>query len=267
MAKKSILLLVFGLTTVFLSSNSFAEELITFQKPSSSSERGEYESHAVLVAKHQATLSSEFPGKINSLSVKPSESFEPGDVLISFDCDLQKAELEKVEAELNSAKVAYQSATKLDELQSISHLEVVQAKSHYYKALAEVSKLNTVVKACVIKAPFKGQVIETLVHIHETIKPGDPLLTIVDNSELTVRLFVPSDWLQWITPGTVFTVQFKELNHPFEATVTKIGAKVDAASQTVSLFAKLNNPEPQLIGGMSGIALFKRKKLDDHKEK
>lgn len=213
--------------------------------------------YALLSPKNQATLSSEINAKIIEIPVKDAENFKQGETLIQLDCRTFNAELQKAVAEETSTEIGSESAHQLEELDSGSTVEVAEAKAAHHKAVAEVARLKAVVSHCSIKAPYDGEVKNILVHSHEVVQPSQPLIEIVDNKHFEVKLFVPSPWLKWLKVGSSFQVHFDEIGQTFPAVVSKLGAQVDAASQTIKVYGNLEKTSPRLIAGMSGEATFK----------
>ena len=75
-------------------------------------------------------------------------------------------------------------------------------------------------------------------------------------SELELDLIVPSNWLRWVNRGTTFIFSVDELGQEYKARVTRLGAKVDAVSQTIKLTGSFVVRPQSVLAGMSGTATF-----------
>jgi len=212
--------------------------------------------YVIIQPSDQATFSSETAASVAKLSVKEGSHFQIGDVLLELDCRLQQAELKKAQAQQKASAMAEKSAIKLKSYGAISEFELVKASSDAQIANAEVDKLNAVVEKCTIKAPFNGSVAEIMIHPHESVKPGDPLLKIVNTEALEFEIQVPSAWLQWLHIGTVFNVHLHEVNKTISAKVTLIDPQIEPVSQSVKVTSVITQPDPTLLPGMSGQASF-----------
>jgi len=73
-----------------------------------------------------------------------------------------------------------------------------------------------------------------------------------------VELIVPSAWLVWLKPGQRFDLRVDETGATLPGEVVLPGAKVDPASQSVKVTAKLTGDgvPPGMVAGMSGTAVF-----------
>jgi RND family efflux transporter MFP subunit len=225
--------------------------------------------YVILRPSDQVTFSSETNAMVAEINVNEGSAFHAGDVLLTLDCRVQDADLKKAQAQFDAADMANQSANKLKKYGAISSFELVQAKSQQEMAKAEVDKLKAIVEKCVIIAPFNGAVSALIVHTHESVKPGDPLLKIVNTENLTFQLQVPSAWLMWLHINSLFNVHINETNKTIPAKITKINPQIDSVSQTVKIEGEITIPDSSLLPGMSGQAQFPdnplNKKLNSQK--
>jgi membrane fusion protein (multidrug efflux system) len=222
--------------------------------------------YVVIQPSDQATFSSETVASVASIPLKEGSSFHTGDVLLVLDCRLQTADLNKSKAQYDAASMALQSAVKLQSYGSISNFELTKARTDQQIAKADVDKLKAIVDKCIIKAPFNGSIADIMVHTNETVKPGDPLLKIVNTENLELEMQIPSQWLKWLHIGTSFFIHVNELNSKITATVTKINPEIDSISQTVKIFGAITNPSSDLRPGMSGQAIFPDNPADKLKQ-
>ena len=86
--------------------------------------------------------------------------------------------------------------------------------------------------------------------------PDAPLVNLVGDGPLKLRLNVPSTYLRQLKSGTAFDVAVNETGKTYAAKVTAINARVDAVAQTVELEARIEGRPPELLAGMSGVARF-----------
>ncbi|HLA36129.1 MAG TPA: efflux RND transporter periplasmic adaptor subunit [Rhodocyclaceae bacterium] len=207
-------------------------------------------------AQQQTVLSAEIAAKLISLPLKEGDSFHAGQALASFDCAIYRAQLGKVEATAEAARQTLKVNRRLAELNSISTLEVDQSAAKLKETEAESSAVRVTLSKCTVSAPFSGRVAKVHAEPHQFVAQGKPLLDIVDNKRLEVRLIAPSKWLAWLTKGTRFTVHVEELNRSFPANVTRLGARIDPVNQSVSLVGEMIGRADNLLPGMSGWATF-----------
>ncbi len=207
---------------------------------------------AQLSPRRYTTVAAEIGAKINRINVVEGGRFMSGQTLVSFDCSLQQAQLQKAKAALAAADRTFSANKRLAELNSIGKVELEVSEAEANKARAEVSLMNISLGKCHIAAPFNGRVAEQRVREQQYVQPGQPLLEILDDSVLELEFIVPSRWLVWLKPGQGFQVAIDETGKVYPAKVQRIGARVDPVSQSVKLSAVIDGKFNDLIAGMSG---------------
>ena len=214
------------------------------------------ESRALVVASQEAVLSSELAARINSISVKEMERFRKGDLLIQFDCSLYEAQKDVVRANENSALIKLKSDEQMLQMRSIGKYELELSISEYEKAKSELRIAELNVERCEIRAPFDGAVEEVVVNAFESIQPQVELMKIIKTDVLELEMVVSSEWVSWLTIGHPITVYIDEIKEEFNASISGIGANVDAVSQTIQLKGTITNASSALLPGMSGRVVF-----------
>ena len=214
------------------------------------------ESRALVVASQEAILSSELAARIENIAVKEMQRFKKGDLLIQFDCSLYEAQKDVVSANANSALIKLKSDEQMLQMRSIGKYELELSISEYEKAKSELRIAELNVERCQIKAPFDGAVEEIVVNTFETIQPQVELMKIIQTEVLELEMVVSSEWISWLKIGHPIKVYIDEIQKEFNATISGIGANVDAVSQTIQLKGTITDTSPALLPGMSGRVVF-----------
>lgn len=218
--------------------------------------RTDNQARGILVAIDQATLSSDLPGRIVEMPFKEGEAFKKGDILVRFDCAIYQAQLSASQAATRAAEAELNQNQQLAQLKSVGKHAVALSAAHLAQAQAESQVYQIQVNRCRISAPFDGQVVKRRAQTYESVAQGAPLLDIVNNRHLEINLLVSSRLLSVLTPGLTFTFTPDETGKPLQATVTRLGARIDESSQTLGLSGSLTHPDQSLMAGMSGTAQF-----------
>jgi RND family efflux transporter MFP subunit len=224
--------------------------------PASTAPRTEAQARGVLRARQQATLSSELAGRVLELPYAEGQSFDTGAVLARFDCAAYEAQMRAADAAARAAQQQLAQTERLAALNSVGEFDVAIAQSRRAEAQAQAQVYRVQVGRCTLKAPFAGQVVSREVQPFESVASGAPLLSIVDNSALEIHLLVPSRWVSRLQPGTPFSFIPDETGQPLQASVSRLGARIDEGSQTLLLIAELPADSKGLLAGMSGTARF-----------
>ena len=184
------------------------------------------------------------------------ERFKKGDLLIKFDCSLYEAQKDVVRANENSALIKLKSDEQMLQMRSIGKYELELSISEYEKAKSELRIAELNVERCEIRAPFDGAVEEVVVNAFESIQPQVELMKIIKTDVLELEMVVSSEWVSWLTIGHPITVYIDEIQEEFNASISGIGANVDAVSQTIQLKGTITNASSALLPGMSGRVVF-----------
>lgn len=216
------------------------------------------EARALFQPLEKAAISSEIGAQITALPFRSGESFKKGDLLVKFDCRLVDARVTIARAQLKADLKMLENKIHLKKLNSVGELEIELATAAYEKSKGELDVVRHQREKCTIKAPFSGRLVQAEVNAYETVAPGDPLLEILNDTELEVALVVPSGWLSWMKIGQAFQVRVDETGKQYNGTVSQLGATIDPVSQTISIYGKLDTAISinEIISGMSGTAVF-----------
>jgi len=222
------------------------------------STHSEHSTYASLSPVYEAALSSPMTGMIERINFHPGDAFTQGQVLIQFNCEEINLKADRAQAELNAADAVLKSTEDLVKLNSASQVELAKATSQYNIAKAEFAISQYQQGQCQLKAPYDGEVVSQAAKANETVKIDDPVIEIVNNRDLEVKMYIPSDWLTEINVGAKFTLTLVEIkNKTFEGIIDKIVRRIDPASQSVLIYGRLLLKDKQtLFAGMSGIATF-----------
>lgn len=205
-----------------------------------------------LVAVNYTTLSAELPAKIDRIAVKEGERFKEGQQLVTFDCVIQRAQVDEANTVLAQAEKARNVYKRLLELNSTGALEAEKSAADAAVAQAKLNSARAVASKCGINAPFSGRVVEQKARAFQYVQIGQPILEILDDSSLNAEFIVPSSIVNSLKVGTGVQIAVDETRKFYSAKITRIGAKVDAVSHSVKVTAEIRGDAPELMAGMTG---------------
>ncbi len=205
----------------------------------------------------ETTLASQMVGRISALNGSLGASVAKGRVLVSFDCSEGDAKLQMAQAESAMAKETLETKQRLRKLEAAGDMEVSLAAAAADRALAAIAVARVQVAQCSVLAPFSGRIVKLHVKPFQGVTLGTPLIEMVSDGPLKLRLNVPSKLLRSLRVGTPFEVDIEETAKTYLAKVTAINARVDAVAQTLELEARIEGRPGGLLAGMTGIARFK----------
>lgn len=213
--------------------------------------------HGVVQSAQEAVIASRMTALVTALPLDAGQSFGRGQLLASFDCSQQRAQLTAASAAATAYRKTYDTNVELDHYKAIGTNEVGVSKANLGKADAEAQAIRAGLGQCAIYAPFAGTVVERQAHAHDVAAPGQPLMRIQGAGDLKVELIIPSAWLIWAKPGTPFTFAVDETGGQIAGRIARLGASVDPVSKTMRVTGAID-VQAGVLPGMSGTAHFKQ---------
>jgi RND family efflux transporter MFP subunit len=209
-----------------------------------------------VTARSTATIAAPMAGQLVEFPASDGDAIAQGQVLARFNCAQQEATTARAHAELVKRQDILSTQKSLKALNAYSKADYVVAQNDVELAKADLALAQTAVDNCTIHAPFNGRVASAPVRNYQFVQAGAPLLDIVDDHDLELEFIVPSIWLAWLKIGALSSVQVSETQKSYDAKITRISGKVDAASQTIKIYGRIDGDTSDLLPGMSGTAHF-----------
>ena len=231
--------------------------VVIFTELASAQELDNLQVRVVVDSRLQTTLASQIPARIQQMPMDEGDRFQQGQLLVAMDCEILLAEQQKAVMELEAAQETYTANIRMGEF-ATSKVEVAISAANVKRAEAQSHVMAAKVRMCNIFATFAGRVVKRQANAYQHVSEGDPLLEILDDKNLRLRLFTPSNWLRWLRPRAKFLVTIDETGQQYSAHITTFGARVDPASQTIEILAAFDSNSGELLAGMSGTAQFTR---------
>jgi multidrug efflux pump subunit AcrA (membrane-fusion protein) len=173
-----------------------------------------------------------------------------------MDCGESDARRKMADAELAAAIETLSTKRKLREMDAAGEMEIKLAVAAADKARGAVALARSQTAYCSVIAPFNGRVARLYVKNFQGVNVGAPLIDLVSDGPLKLRLNIPSTSLRQVREGSPFEVIVLETGKTYPARVSAINSRVDAVSQTVEIEGRLQGTPAELLPGMSGTARF-----------
>jgi membrane fusion protein, multidrug efflux system len=207
----------------------------------------------------QATVATNEPMLVLTVTVRDGDHFKRGDLLVAFDCDRQIAERGAAKAAMREVELNLETSMRLDQFKAIGKNDVRIAEQRRDRASFELAALDARLRECRFEAPFDGRVADILVRPFERTAAQRPYITIVSSGELEIETIVPSNLLADLAIGSRFEFRIDELGGlAASARVKAIGAAVDPVSKTARVLGEFDAVVGGILTGMSGTISLKK---------
>lgn len=220
----------------------------------------------VLFPFREAILSTQIDGVVVKYNFRGGERFKKSDVLLKLDDkkynnDLQRMRSLMKEAELNAnyTKQKWEDNKRLFKEDLQSEIEVIKSEldakvgaERYQTAQINYADALLQLAFCTIRAPFDGTVEKLLTREFETVRSGQPLISIIDDNQLLAVMNLPTAELPKIKIGIPVTFKVHENGRVVTGSVFEIAGRADHRSETIEIKVLIDNAEHHFSAGMSG---------------
>ena len=197
------------------------------------------------------TVANEASGIIKSIDFENGVNVKCGDLLVSLDARVEKANLKAKEVQLPAIESDYKRLNRLFQKGSVSSQKVDNANSKYQTLLADIESLKATIDQKEIRAPFSGIVGIRAVSLGQYLQVGSNIVRLEDISSMKLRFTIPQDQLSKIKIGQKVRVNVDAYpNDLFEGRISAIEPAVFYQSGLVQVQATIPNNHDLLRSGM-----------------
>nr|CAD6412146.1 efflux RND transporter periplasmic adaptor subunit [Rhizobium sp. Q54] len=186
---------------------------------------------------------------IEQILVSAGDKVAKGQVLARLDDDEQLIARDRAQVALRSATERSQS---LSNLRSVSRLDVLDAQIAEETAKLELATAELNLKRREIVAPIDGVAGIVAANVGDNVTTQTAIVTIDDRSSLLVDFWAPERFATAIAVG--HPVEATSIARPgdvFTGVVHAIDNRIDPASRTIRIRARIDNPDDKLRAGMA----------------
>ncbi|NNG01712.1 MAG: efflux RND transporter periplasmic adaptor subunit [Desulfobacteraceae bacterium] len=197
------------------------------------------------------TVTAELPGKITRIVFEPGATVSGGQLLLSQDISVEKAQLSAAESEVVLAGKNAARARELLNRQLIPRADFDDRQAQLDQAVARVDNISAVIAKKTIRAPFSGRLGIRRVNLGEVLEPGQAIVTLQSLGSVFVNFQLPQQELPNLQLG--LPVRISADGHGgeiMEGIITAVNPEVDPATRNIRAQATLANPGERLRPGM-----------------
>ncbi|MBB6506921.1 RND family efflux transporter MFP subunit [Rhizobium soli] len=188
-------------------------------------------------------------GTVNEILVKSGDMVKKGQILAQLDDDEQIILRDQAQVVLRSAR---EKSDTYRNLKSFSRLDVLDAQIASETAQLTVTNAELALKRRSVVAPIDGIVGIVAVNIGDNVTTASNIVTIDNRTELLVDFWAPERFAVQVKRG--MPVEAASVSRPgrtFEGSVEAVDNRVDPASRTIRIRARIPNVDDELRAGMS----------------
>lgn len=200
----------------------------------------------------EVTVASLVEARIASLQVREGDRVNADTVLVDLYAGMERLEAKRAGAAVEKREFEYQSSKNLFEENVISEDEALQSRIELDLAKLTLAMAEERVALRQLSSPISGVVVERLREPGEMVRPAEPILEVVDLSQVYVQFYIRAEDLAEVTVGREARVVFPGLGlmEPRLAPIEFIDPRVDAASGLLRARILLDNPDGAIKAGV-----------------
>lgn len=203
---------------------------------------------------------------VETVLVRPGALVKQGDVLATLDCRNASASSQAVAAEARAIDarqmaVAHESArlqTLLDGgFVSPNEAEIKSAQSSSEEAQlssqrAKLSAMGLQVSDCIMRAPFDGEIATRTIDPGAFVRPGTPIVSVVDRSTIRMTFDVPESDFDLVAPGTVASIHLVATDKTVQGVISRRSPAADPETRTAHVEIDLPDPKREIPVNTTG---------------
>jgi membrane fusion protein (multidrug efflux system) len=204
-----------------------------------------------LTAVQGVTVAAQLDGNITKIAFQAGTAVKAGDLLLQQDVSSEEAQLHAAEAATELAQVNLKRSHELLASSTISQSQYDTDDANSKQAVAQAENIRAVIDKKTIRAPFSGQLGVRLVNLGQTLKAGDPIVSLQALDPIYADFYLPQQDLALIGKGmTVRIAGDRKGARIREGKITAISPDVDSATRNVRVEATFTNASGALHPGM-----------------
>jgi RND family efflux transporter MFP subunit len=201
---------------------------------------------------HSVTVTPTATGNLTEILVKSGDRIEAGQVIARLDRDDQMVVTEQARLTRDSAREKVERYRNLSSARAVTAVEVRDAEIALQAAELALRTAELDLKRRDIVSPSKGVVGIITVNVGDYVTTSTSIAVVDDRSEILVDFWVPERFASKIFVGQPVTASaIAQPGGRLDGVVHAIDNRLDQASRTLRVRARIENPDDMLRAGMS----------------
>jgi RND family efflux transporter MFP subunit len=200
---------------------------------------------------------------VSTVLFRPGATVRRGEVLATLDCRNASANSKEIAArakaleerqlavEHESERVSEMAAGNFASKNEAEQLAARAAsdKAEVESLRASLTSRTLEVDDCILRAPFAGEIADRYADPGAFVRPGNPILSVIDRSTVRIVGDAPEDDFAVVAPGTVVAIEVPATGAKLEGKISRRAPAADDSTRTVHFEIDLPNPARVLPAG------------------
>jgi membrane fusion protein, multidrug efflux system len=200
-------------------------------------------------ANEQVEIRSEISGLVRSISFEEGSSVSKGQVLLKIDDAELRAQIAQAQTKQSLAAENERRANLLLKKEAISQEEYDVARADLKSAQAQTQLIQAQLSKTTIRAPFSGRIGLRAISAGGYLTPQTVVANLVNMNPVKISFSVPEKYSNQVKVNTPINFTIAGSGKVYTATVYAIEPGIEAATRTLQLRARAENPDGTLLPG------------------
>lgn len=192
-------------------------------------------------ADENVALSTEMPGTITKINVKPGDEVHAGQVLAETDAKAINQQISDLQTNADLVNQIYEKQKNLWEQKIGTEVQYLQAKTNKESMEKKMAALQEQLRMTKIISPISGTVDAVDVKIGQAVAPGVPAIRVINFSNLKVKADVAETYASKVKRGSEVIVYFPDMNDSIVTKVNFVARAINPATRTFMVEVLLDN--------------------------
>ena len=195
-------------------------------------------------------------GVVKRMLVNEGQAVGRGQLIAEMDDTQARNLLSGAEAQMNQANDALERYKMLHDAGSLPEVQWVEIQSKVAQAKSQLEVAKKNLADCRLVAPVSGIIGKKLVGAGETAMPSQAVVTILDISNVKVKVAIPEAEISGINASTPSTISVEAAQATVSGGRIEKGVQADALTHTYDVRINVQNGARKLLPGMVASVKF-----------
>jgi RND family efflux transporter MFP subunit len=213
---------------------------------------------AIFEATRQAVLSAERAGVLSRLSYEEGAAVKKGEIIAQVETGELALQKKRAELSLKHLSVKLNNLDRLSRKGLATNEEVAEARMQRDVIRTDIDIIKRQIANSYIRSPYSCVVVRRHMQPHEWVTAGQPVVEVVDPSELRAVANIPSASAVRLKTGDTNDFYVHDLDMTVTGVLQAVVPMVDELSNTAQVIWKVKETGEALLSGMKGEVLIDR---------
>lgn len=186
-------------------------------------------------ADENVSLSTQMPGVITRINVKPGDQVSKGQVLAETDINALMQQISDLETNLSLAKQAFTKQQNLWKQNIGTEMQFLQAKTTKESLEKKMSAMEEQVRMSKIISPISGTVDAVNIKIAQMVAPGMAAINVVNFNNLKVKADLAETYSSRVKSGNTVQIYFPDINDSITAKINYAARAINPMTRTFAV--------------------------------